>query len=95
VGALVKALDTWPADLRSYTNEYESFGSWQLVVRRCGLRTRFVFDGRDRLLMAERLSRDSGDHPVRPKLLAETALPDGLTCATVDRVIEFIRVNST
>ena len=89
--SLVRELDTWPAELRAFENQYESFGSWELVVRRNGVRTRFQFDGKERWLFAHRLQPDAGDYSVSPKRLTEIAFPNGLTTESLPLLIDFVR----
>lgn len=89
--SLARELDTWPAEIGAFESQYEIFGSWILVIRRNGKRTRFVFDGRDRWLEAERLQENAGDFSVPPLSLGGIDLPKGLSASSLSRVVEFIR----
>jgi hypothetical protein len=91
IDAVIEEIDGWPAELRAFDSQYESFGSWQLILRRKGVRVRFTYDGRDSYLHAERLQPDSGDFSKPPKNLGGISLPRELPIDILPQVLGFIR----
>jgi len=94
IAAVIEELDKWPAELRAFEIEYESFGSWLLVVRANGVRTRFSYDGKDSYLQAERLQPDAGDFTKPPKSLGGLELPRQPSLQLLPRVLAFIRTHA-
>ncbi len=91
---LTRELDGWPAELRAFEFQYESFGSWQLIVRRNGQRTRFDYDGKDSYLAAARLQPHAGDFTKPPKALGGIELPREVGPSILDAVVDFIRTHA-
>lgn len=93
--SLIRTIDVWPAELRAFESQYEIYGSWSLVIRRGGVRTRIVFDGRDRWLEAKRLPSDAGDFSQPPRHLGGMDLPSGLSVDSLPIIVSFIDKYST
>ena len=91
VNRLLAVIDPWPAEIVSYAVEYELFGSWTIVIRRNGTRTKISFDGRDSYLEALRLPPDASDFSRPPKQISGCDFAVGLTDQSFDRILNFIR----
>jgi hypothetical protein len=91
VAELVRHIDAWPAELRSFEYQYEVFGCWQIVIRHKGARTRFSYDGKDGYLHAERLQKDAGDFTKPPKSLGGMDANASLDAQNLERVLQFMR----
>lgn len=92
--AVIEEIDTWPAELRAFEVLYESFGSWLLVVRANGVRTRFSYDGKDSYLSADRLQRNAGDFTKPPTNLGGVELPREGGLPLLPQVLAFIRTHA-
>lgn len=95
VSAIIDEIDNWPAELGAFQLEYESFGSWQLTIRRNGQRTRFDYDGKDSYLSASRLQPDAGDFSKPPRSLGGIELPRETGMPVLEKVLDFIRAHAS
>lgn len=91
---IVEEIDTWPAELQAFEVHPEVFGSWSLIVRRNGQRTRFSYDGKEGYVSAARLPPDASDFTQRPRALAGIGLAHGLDARSVADVIAFVKAQS-
>ncbi len=91
VAEIVRQIEAWPAELRSFECQYEVFGCWHIVIRHKGARTRFSYDGKDGYLHAERLQKDAGDSTKPPKLLGGIDARASLDAQNLERILQFMR----
>ena len=92
---LADRLEKLPAEILSQVCQYESFGSWSVVVRRFGRYFRVDFDGRDRVLLAYVVLRAGERNTKAPVLVAEEALPMGFSSESFERVYQFVERATT
>ena len=90
VTRLTRELDTLPAEVLAQEYQYESFGSWYMVVKRKGQHFRIDFDGKDRVLLAYRVVTAGERFTRPPELIGEHSLEHGLTQETLDNVYSFL-----
>ena len=88
---IARRIAIWPAELCSFSYQYEMFGCWQIVVRYQGVRTRFSYDGKDGYLSAARLQNDAGDFTKPPKPLGGLDARTGLGTEYLERILDFMR----
>lgn len=88
---LIRQIGAWPAELRSFEYQYETFGCWQVVIRHQGSRIRFSYDGKDGYLHAERLAKDAGDFTKPPKPLGGIDMRAELSKSQLPRILQFMQ----
>src|SRR5438874_11485003 len=91
---MLRKIDEWPAEIHALESLYESFGSWSSIIRRDGMRTKVIFDGRDHWLEAKRLPRDAGDFSKPSRHLGGMGLPTGLSADSLPMIVDFIKKHS-
>src|SRR5258708_11085187 len=89
---LVHEIQAWPFEMVAFEYLHEAFGSWSLVIRKGGVRTKFVFDGKDRWLSARRLRSRDGDFPPLSDI-GGVEVPPGFTAQTFAHIVKSFQPN--
>ncbi len=86
---LASSLKSLPAEIVEHRYDYESFGSWFIVLRTKGVRLRLAFDGKDSVYSIERSqARKRPDTWTEPRWLDLPAGDSFPVSALVAAVVE-------
>jgi hypothetical protein len=88
---LARALKVLSAQILEHNYDYESFGSWYIVVRHNGVVSRLVFDGRDNYLGLQKSASGKAPYQYGADLPVESGTgTDALDAATIVEICHAI-----